>query len=104
MSFVQLIEYETTQPEEIKRLEREWLRATEGRRTLRRSVVTRDRNNPDHYLSVAEFDSYEEAMRNSELPETQALAEQVAALCSTPPTFTDLDVVDVVEGVEAATG
>ncbi len=33
-------------------------------------------------------------MRNSELPETQALAEKMGALVDGPPTFVDLDVVE----------
>lgn len=95
MSFIQLIDYETKQPDEIDRLNQEWIEATEGRRTALRSVVGRDRDNPDRYLVMVEFDSYEEAMRNSEMPETSAMAEKIAALCSSPATFTNLDVVDV---------
>jgi len=40
------------------------------------------------------FDSYESAMVNSSLPETQAVAEQYAKLTDSPPVFYDLDVVD----------
>ncbi len=40
------------------------------------------------------FDSYESAMENSNLPETQAFAESLAALLDGPPTFLDLDVVE----------
>ncbi|NUS09964.1 MAG: hypothetical protein HOY69_00895, partial [Streptomyces sp.] len=46
---------------------------------------------------VIEFDSYDEAMANSEHPDTTKFAEQMAALCTKPPTFTDCDVVDVTE-------
>lgn len=97
MSFVQTIEYETTQPDEIIRLGREWLQATEGRRTIRRASVVRDRANPDRYMHIVEFDSHEEAMRNSELPETSTLAEKMTALCKGPVTYTDLDVVEVIK-------
>lgn len=95
MSFIQIIDYETKQPDQISRLNQEWVEATEGRRTALRSVVGRDRNNPNRYVVMVEFDSYEEAMRNSKLPETSAMAEKIAALCTSPATFTDLDVVDV---------
>ncbi len=53
-----------------------------------------DRDKADHYFLILDFDSYEEAMRNSELPETQALAADMAKLGSGPPTFHNLDVVD----------
>jgi hypothetical protein len=40
------------------------------------------------------FDSYESAMVNSELPETQAIAKTFAELADTPPVFHDLDIVE----------
>jgi len=40
-----------------------------------------------------EFPSYEEAMRNSNLPETDKIFREMVALCDEMPTFTDLDVV-----------
>ena len=45
---------------------------TEGKRTSQREAITVDRNDPNRYLIVAEFDSYEAAMENSNLPETEA--------------------------------
>ena len=70
------------------------IQATEGKRTVRRSVLTRDRNDPERYLLVVFFDSYESAMENSNLPETAQFAEQQLALLDGPPTFYDLDVVE----------
>ncbi|MDQ4093111.1 MAG: hypothetical protein M3143_06830 [Actinomycetota bacterium] len=46
-------------------------------------------------MVIAEFDSYEEAMRNSELPETTEIASAYETLCTGPVTFIDLDVVEV---------
>ena len=43
-------------------------------------------------MQVVEFPSYEAAMENSQRPETAKLAERLAALCSAPPTFRNLDV------------
>lgn len=45
MKFVQLIEMRTTHIDEIRKLE-ECEKATEGKRTLRKSVVARDRHDP----------------------------------------------------------
>lgn len=94
MSFVQIIDLHTKNVDKIQDLEREWEKATEGKRTLRRSIVGRDRNDPDHYLVLAFFDSYESAMENSNLPETSAFGQQQSALVDGAMQFTDLDVID----------
>src|SRR6266702_6522021 len=68
MAFVQVIEVTTTKVPEIEELMNEWLAATEGRRSARRSLLTRDRDRADTYVQVVEFPSYEAAMANSALP------------------------------------
>jgi len=94
MSFIQIIEARTKNFDELRALDEKWEQATEGKRTLQRSLLTRDRNDPDHYVIVAFFDSYESAMENSSLPETAAFAEKYAALADGPMAFQDLDVLD----------
>ncbi len=94
MAFVQIIEMRSKNYEELKALGDEFFATTEGKRTLQRSVVTRDRNDPDRYLLLVFFDSYEAAMENSNLPETAAMAEKQMALLDGPPTFFDLDVIE----------
>jgi hypothetical protein len=94
MEFIQIIECRTSKVDELTELEREWEKATEGKRTLRRSIITRDRNDPDRYLVLAFFDSYDSAMANSNLPETGEFGRKQAALLDAPMVFTDLDVVD----------
>jgi len=94
MEFIQIIECRTSKFDELTELEREWEKATEGKRTLRRSIITRDRNDPDRYLVLAFFDSYDSAMENSNLPETGEFGQKQAALLDAPMVFTDLDVVD----------
>ena len=94
MEFIQIIECRTSKVDELTELEREWEKATEGKRTLRRSIITRDRNDPDRYLVLAFFDSYDSAMVNSNLPETGEFGQKQAALLDAPMVFTDLDVVD----------
>jgi hypothetical protein len=93
MAFVQIIEFRTTRFDEGEKYVNAWREATEGKRTSRRSVVCRDRNDPNSYFDIVFFDSYEAAMENSNLPETQQLAEQLGALGDGPPTFHDLDVI-----------
>ena len=94
MAFVQIIECRSSEFDKIQRLEDKWRAATEGRRTLRRSIVARDRTDPDRHLIFAFFDSYEAAMENSSLPETSELSEMQAALLDGPMTFQNLDVIE----------
>jgi quinol monooxygenase YgiN len=93
MAFMQIIEFRTTDMERARQVDDDWWRATEGKRTVLREVVARDRSDPDRYFAVVFFDSYEAAMENSGLPETQAAAEQYAKMSDGPPVFHDLDVV-----------
>jgi len=98
MKFVQIIEFETERIEEMQKLAEDADKRMAGRSggpTHR--LVLHDRNKPNHYLVVIEFDSHEDAMRNSNDPETTKMAEQMAALCTRPPSFTDCDVRDMTE-------
>jgi hypothetical protein len=92
--FVQIIEFNTKRFAEGSQHVADWRTATEGKRTAKRSVVCKDRDNPDRYLNMVFFDSYEDAMRNSELPETQRLAEQLSKLADGPAVFRNLEVID----------
>lgn len=93
MTFVQLIECRTSRLDEMNRLLDDWLEQTKGKRTAMHAVVGKDRSDASHIVEVVEFPSYEEAMRNSNLPETGRIFRDMVALCDETPTFTDLDVV-----------
>lgn len=93
MAFIQFIEMRTKNVDEIMKLDAEWEKATEGKRTLRRSIVGRDRNDPERHVILAFFDDYESAMQNSNLPETQEFAAKQTALADSVQ-FLDLDVID----------
>jgi hypothetical protein len=93
-SFVQIMHLQTSKIDEIRAAVDEWQKATEGRRTVGRSAVCADRDNPGRYSIIVFFDSYEDAMKNSALPETAALAEKTAALADGPPTFVNLDIIE----------
>jgi hypothetical protein len=94
VSFIQIIELRTKEFDKLSALSDVFFEATEGKRTVERSVITRDRNDPDRYVLVVFFDSYESAMENSNLPETSQFAEQQRAILDEPPTFHDLDVIE----------
>jgi hypothetical protein len=94
MAFIQTIELRTKEYDAMKALGDAFFDATEGKRTVRRSIVTRDRNDPDRYVLIVFFDSYDSAMENSNLPETAEFAEKQTAMLEAPPSFADLDVVE----------
>jgi hypothetical protein len=94
MSFIQIIECRTNRMAELEASSREYEEATAGKTTVRRSIVTQDRNDPERFMIVVFFDSYSDAMANSELPETGVLAEKMGTLLLGPPTFHDLDVLE----------
>jgi quinol monooxygenase YgiN len=93
MTFVQVIEFDTSREQEVQVLMDQWRSETEGTRTATHAWIARDHTKPNHYATIVEFPSYEEAMRNSEMPQTQAMAERMAELCDAPPRFLDLDVI-----------
>ncbi len=93
MTFVQLIDCRTSRLDEMNRLLDTWVEQTKGKRTATHSVIGKDRSDATHLIEIVEFPSYEEAMRNSNLPETGKIFQEMVALCDEMPTFTDLDVV-----------
>lgn len=93
MRFLQIIDCKTEKVDDLNQLMDTWVEQTKGKRTATHSLVGRDRANKGHYVEIVEFPSYEEAMRNSKLPETNRIFEEIVALCDEPPTFTDLDIV-----------
>jgi hypothetical protein len=94
MSFVQIIEFRTGKFDEMQRVEQEWEQATEGKRKTGRRVLAQDRDNPGRYFNIVFFESYEDAMANSALPETDAFSKKMMGFAEGPPTFYNLDVVD----------
>jgi uncharacterized protein (DUF1330 family) len=98
MKFVQIVDFETERIEEMRKLAEEMDERFGGRSggpTHR--LVLKDRNQPNRYLVVIEFNSYEDAMRNSNNPETTKFAEKMAALCTRPPSFIDADAESMTE-------
>ncbi|WP_030293265.1 putative quinol monooxygenase [Streptomyces katrae] len=97
MKFAQIIDFETERIDEVRDL----LRAYEERaRSAGRTgtpvsrTLLKDRANPNRYLAVVQFESHEAAMANSNAPETNELAQQLSALMTRPPVYTDCDIAD----------
>jgi hypothetical protein len=94
MRFAQIIEYTTRHFDEIMELETEWRARTDGIRPKSVAFVGADRDRPDTYLVVVQWDSYEEAQRNNDLPATHEFATKAAALCDDPPIFRNVYLVN----------
>lgn len=93
MTFVQLIDCKTDRIDELNQLMDTWVEQTRGKRTATHSLVAKDRSDATHVIEIVEFPSYEDAMRNSNLPETDRIFQEMVALCDGMPTFTDLEVI-----------
>jgi hypothetical protein len=93
MAFVQIIKFETSKFDELKSLGDEWEAAIAGDRKAVRRVLCKDRDSANGYLNIVFFDSYEEAMENSQHPVTQEFAAKMMALADSEATFYNLDVI-----------
>ena len=92
MTFMQIVEYTTTRRDEMEALGKEW-EADAQSHSAGRTITVADRDRPNTYMTIVEFPSYEEAMENSNRPETAAYAEKMMALCEGEVTFRNLDVI-----------
>jgi hypothetical protein len=86
--------FHTSKLDELRAAVDEYENATEGRRTVGRRFICQDRDEPGRYAVIVFFESYEEAMKNSALPETDALSKQTVALTNGSLTFSNLDIVE----------
>jgi hypothetical protein len=92
--FAQLIEWKTSRYDEVEKLNEEW-RERFPTMGPTRILVCSDRDNSGSYVTMVEFSSYEEAMKNSEDPATSEYAEKMQALSDGPPVFHNLDILHV---------
>ncbi|HVF18743.1 MAG TPA: hypothetical protein VNA14_00685 [Mycobacteriales bacterium] len=94
MQFIQVIEFDTDDFDGMRKIGEEWEAAAAGDSKARRRVMCEDRDRPGHYVNIVFFDSYEEAMENSNNPVTQEYSQKMAAVVSSPPKFYNLNVVE----------
>ncbi len=92
MTFIQVVEFQTSHVDEFDALLENWLMQSKDWRTATRSVRTKDRDRDNTYIQIVEFPSYEKAQENSNHPATAEFAERLAKLCDSPPSFRNLDV------------
>lgn len=94
MKYVQVIVFRTSKIDEVRKLGKEYEATMGSDMKARRALITQDRDNPDTYVQIISFDSYEEAMENSNHPATQKIAEEMRSLSEGEPTFYNLDVIE----------
>ena len=102
--FIQIIEYTTARPDEVASLVekfREQRLASGEPVPAIRGTTTADRDRQGVYLNIVEFPSYEQAMENSNRPETTEFAAAMGQLCDGPPRFYNLDVQHVFDSTSA---
>jgi quinol monooxygenase YgiN len=92
MSYIQIIEIETEEYDQLERAHESWLAATEGERTVVQEWICKDRDRPNTYLMIVEFPSAEAAGANNDLPATGEIAAALSALAESPLNFLNLDV------------
>ncbi|MDG4859537.1 hypothetical protein P8605_15490 [Streptomyces sp. T-3] len=92
MKFAQIIELETDRMDEMRALIEQFEKTSMGKDRPSHRTVLQDRAKSSRFLVIIEFDSYEKAMRNSSDPEVGKLSEQLAALATKKPVFTDCDI------------
>jgi hypothetical protein len=90
--FVQIMEIKTADIDKVEAFARDMKDERGDSLLATKSTITADRDRPGTYLILVEFDSYEQAMKNSNDPETAKSAEQLGALLDGPPKFYNLDV------------
>ena len=95
MRFYQLMEFRSTADDAVADVHR-FRDLMGGQTTARRATVCVDRDDPGLIVQIIEFDSYEEAMANSEHETTR---EESAAVeeSSGGISFRNLDVVEVID-------
>lgn len=98
MKFVQIVDFQTERLEEMQQLVQEARQRTADRAGgPTHSMLLKDRDNPNRYLALIEFESYEDAMRNSNDPKTTRMAEQMSELSIGERTFTNCDLLEMSE-------
>ena len=91
MSYVQIIEFVTRDPDAMKALGEKYLEDSQGRNKVKRSMIYHDRAESRRYIAIVEFENREDAFENDNLPETEDFAEALAELSDVPLTYRSLE-------------
>ncbi|WP_020391346.1 hypothetical protein [Kribbella catacumbae] len=97
--FVQIIEYRTSKPDEVRALTEQYSKDREADEDPgpTRAMSCADRDEPGRYFTIVEFGSYEEAKANSDRADTSEFAAKMMELCDGPTKFYNLDLEETME-------
>jgi len=90
--FIQLVEYESDDIQAVEKAIRKFREEHPDVMTFTASRVTEDRDKPGTYISVIEFRTYEEAMKQSNHPALSEFVETVGSQLMANRRFRNLDV------------
>jgi quinol monooxygenase YgiN len=90
--FVQIVQFQASDIDAVEEVGDRMREELGADMAVLRSTVSEDRERPGHFMIVAEFDSYESAMKQSNDPHMSGFADEMAALVNGPVTFYNLDV------------
>jgi quinol monooxygenase YgiN len=92
MTFIQTISFSTGRMDEMQKLMQRWdQEQADPAPGFRGLKILKDRDNENAYMVIAEFESYEQAMENSNRPETDAFAKEMGTLTDGPMTYGNYD-------------
>ena len=91
--FIQIMRFRTDDLDTLTRLSAQYRADTDGRSTFTSEVIGLDADTGEHVIIVT-FPSKEAADQNNALPETAALAEQMTALATDGPSFSNIEVTE----------
>jgi len=90
--FIQLIEYETNDVEAVQKTILKFRDEHPDVMTFTTSRVAEDRDKPGTYISIVEFPSYEEAMKQSNNPSLSEFVQSMGPELMANRRFRNLDV------------
>jgi len=90
--FVQIMEIKTSRIDELDALVNKMWEERRNDLLSSRSIIAADRDRAGYDFAIIEFNSHEEAMKNSNDPATSEFAKQMGALLDGPPKFYNLDI------------
>lgn len=94
MRFIQTMAFRSFHEQQIKKLLEDWRKENQdGAVGPQRTVFLRDRDKDDTYLMIAEFSSYDDAMKNNDRSETKEWADALGKAVEGEVSYRNYDVV-----------
>lgn len=92
MRFTQIVDFRTKQLDEVLAMQQEWQNNPDNSAYNVDVQFAQDRDDSEHCMVLITFDSYEQAMENSQRPSTSEFSSRMMKLSEGEPRFVNLDV------------